>query len=119
MSELSDWINEEIQKRGWKQAELAQRAKISTGTLSMVLNEGRGAGPKFCKSIARAFGIPPVEVFRRAGLLPPIRDDAILRELIEVAETLTKEERIMMLNMALGLQAKRHLSNAPSDADAE
>jgi transcriptional regulator with XRE-family HTH domain len=73
--ELVKWINEELERRGWTQRELARRADISPGQLSMVINQSRGGGPEFCKNIARAFGEPPEKVFRLAGLLPPFKNE--------------------------------------------
>ncbi len=70
MDTLIEWLNEELSKRDWSLRELARRADISAGNLSQVMNYQRGAGPEFCRALARALRVPPEEVFRRAGLLP-------------------------------------------------
>jgi len=64
------WLSNELNTRSWSMSELARRAGITHGAISHVLSESRNPGPDFCKAIARAFGIPPEQVFRLAGLLP-------------------------------------------------
>jgi len=71
MVNFSDWLEQELIQRGWTRADLSQRAKISQSTLSMIYSENRKAGPDVCNAVAEAFRIPPEEVFRAAGLLPP------------------------------------------------
>lgn len=103
---FSDWILAQLNKRGWTQGELSRRANVSSGTLSMVINYQRGAGPDFCRSIAKAFGVPEEEVFRQAGLLSPIDNpsDHSLRQIYEAVQLLTVEQRETILKMILGLQ---------------
>ena len=80
---FSDWINNELEKRGWSQRELARRSKdsnytISSGQLSHIINGSRQAGPEACIAIAHALGVSREEVFRARGWL--------LREALEVFE---------------------------------
>jgi len=79
MSQLTDWLNEELEIRGWSYNELARRANLSKGVISAVMTERQGPGTEFCNGIARAFGIPPEEAYRKAGLLQtlPEEDDVI------------------------------------------
>lgn len=80
-NKFNDWINEELAKRNWRQADLARAAGMDTATLNRILSMERRAGPESCQAIAHAFNLPPEEVFRRAGLLPylPEEDDMIKR----------------------------------------
>src|SRR3954470_19401011 len=71
MVNFSVWLDQELSSRSWTRADLAQKAQISQSTLSLIYNESRKAGPDVCRSIAEALKIPPEEVFRAAGLLPP------------------------------------------------
>ena len=66
---FTDWLREEIKKRGWDQAELARRSGVSTGTVSRIMTGGRNAGPDFCIGIAKALGLPRSEVFKARGWL--------------------------------------------------
>lgn len=68
--EFSAWLQQEIAKRGWDQAELARRSKITPGQVSHILSGDRKPGSTACRGIARALQLPPEEVFRHAGLLP-------------------------------------------------
>ena len=54
------------------QADLARESGLSTGAVSMLVTDTRGAGRDACQAIAHAFKIPSEEVYRAAGLLPPV-----------------------------------------------
>ena len=65
------WLYEQLNARDWSMNELARRADISSGAISLVMSGQRGPGPDVCLGIARALQLPPETVFRKAGLLPP------------------------------------------------
>lgn len=67
--EFSNWLQDELNKRGWDHAELVRRTGLSSGGVSHVMNGDRKAGPDFCIAVARAFGISREEVFRARGWL--------------------------------------------------
>jgi transcriptional regulator with XRE-family HTH domain len=67
---FQDWLGEEMNRRGWTQAELARRSHLSQPTLSRILTEMRQVGPGVALAIAHALGESPVKVYRLAGLLP-------------------------------------------------
>jgi transcriptional regulator with XRE-family HTH domain len=69
---FAQWIVEEVESRGWSYAELGRRANLAGATISQVITEQKNPGADFCLGIARAFRVPPEEVFRRAGILPPL-----------------------------------------------
>jgi len=79
--EFAEWLKEELDKRSWRQADLAKNGGINTGLLSRIMNMERQPGTDTCKGIEKAFGMTPEEVYRRAGLLPylPEEDDMIKR----------------------------------------
>lgn len=102
-NEFTEWLEKELRNRGWRPADLAHRARVNTGTISNILNGFRRAGPDVCLAIARALKVPPEEVFRRAGLLPPLPapvDDATLKELEDIVKKLDPEERQEVLEYA-------------------
>lgn len=68
---FSDWIQAELDIRGWDQAELARRSQISDSHISRLVSGGRKPGQESVKAIARALRLPPEDVMRQAGLLPP------------------------------------------------
>lgn len=87
MEKFSTWLLKQLEERGWSQAELARRAGLGNATLSRFITETHNPGPDACLAIARALKVPPVEVFRLAGILPAI-DESRLREFEEVSEML-------------------------------
>lgn len=48
-------VVEKLQHNGWSQNELANRAGVSKGTISRVLNGKRGAGRKVIAGLLRTF----------------------------------------------------------------
>lgn len=80
---IFDWIDQQLNKRGWSNSELARNAGLSHSAISMVRNGQRGVTFEFCLAIAQAFGERPEKIFRIAGLLPASAG---------VVDDLTKEE---------------------------
>ncbi len=93
-NEFKEWIEQEMQKRGWRQADLARAGEMDPVTLNRILNMERKAGPDSCSAIARALGLPPEDVFRRAGLLPKLpEENSTLRRINLRLRELLNDER--------------------------
>lgn len=105
---FAKWLSSEMDKRGWKPADLARQAGIARATLSNILNDMRGPGPSTCQKIAHAFGYPPEDVMRRAGLLPdkPV-EDATMKEWMAAGRQLTDGERAELLEWAFAKLSRR------------
>lgn len=104
MSEFAEWLEGEIQKRGWRAADLAREARIGRPTLSHILSGIRNAGPDVALAIARALDLPPEQVFRKAGILPELpgpENDPTFRQLLDIARNMTPDERQELLDYAL------------------
>lgn len=97
---FNDWLEQELKNRRWRQTDLAQAMGMSDSTISHLLAGNRNPGPDLCNGIARAFGIPPEEVFRMAGLLPPLpeEDDEMARRIVESFKRLPIEKRREILS---------------------
>lgn len=78
INDFAEWLNNELMKRGWTQADLARISKIDDGVISRARSGERSPKPETLISIAQAFRIPPEEVFQRAGLLPPKKESDLL-----------------------------------------
>jgi len=65
-----DWLQSELDKRRWSQADLAYSAGISRAVVNKLLNRKTYPQPDTLQAIARAFKIPVETVYRAAGLLP-------------------------------------------------
>ena len=71
MDNFADWLKEELRKRNWKQADLAQRSGLDSAVVSNIINGKRKAGETTIPAIARALQIPVKLAFEKAGLIPP------------------------------------------------
>ena len=71
MSELANFLNSELERRGWSINELGRRANISASQAANVIAGRSEPGLEFCLAIADTFRLDPVNVLRMAGLLPP------------------------------------------------
>ena len=110
------WLSKEMEDRGWNNSELARRAGLVPSAVSQVIAGNRGTGPEFCRSVARAFGLPAETVFRKAGLLPALQgpeEDVTFGELLDVVRNLSVEERVMVLEFAEFLHHGRREKGAP------
>ena len=69
--DFSDYLVDEMKKRGWTQADLSKAAGINRQVISTYVNRQRKKPEvDVLVSIARALKIPPETVMRAAGLLP-------------------------------------------------
>jgi transcriptional regulator with XRE-family HTH domain len=78
--QFSDWLNEELKKREWTQADLARASGLTRQAISNYINERRNPDDQAIAAIARALRLPPETVFRIAGLdksLPPILEELL------------------------------------------
>ena len=66
--DFSVWLNQELETRGWSRSEAARRGNVSASMFDKVINGQAKPGINFCRGVARAFNLPVIEVFRRAGI---------------------------------------------------
>lgn len=88
---FADWLRVQLRERGWSESELARRAGVSRSAINLITNEKTSPGYEVASGIADAFGLRREDVFRIAGLLPPLseaEDKALLEELVEVVKQL-------------------------------
>lgn len=116
MSEFTEWLENEIEARGWNRNELSRRSHTDSGLISRILNEERKPGPDTLTAIAQALKIPPVNVFRIAGLLPPEPDpDPDLDQFLFIIAQLPDRERRTLLVMARALLAEQERDQTNTD----
>jgi transcriptional regulator with XRE-family HTH domain len=99
MEHFGTWLAEQLQKRDWSMSELARRCGVSHATISRLISGNQNPSPELCREIARALVVPPENVFRKAGLLPPEPDpnNSQLNEALHLFQQLPKEEREFIL----------------------
>ena len=73
-SSFSQWLLKELESREWSQVDLSRRSGVSQAQITRVLSGERGVGEKALSAIAHALKLPPEQVFRAAGILPPQGD---------------------------------------------
>lgn len=81
--DFANWLRDQLNTRGWTQAKLAGLMGMSPAQVTRIMSGERGIGEQSLTAIAKAFKIPPEEVYRAAGLLPQKSEHD---ELVERAE---------------------------------
>lgn len=100
VNDFVSWLISEMNSRGWSNSELARRAGVVPSTISLLVTGKSNPGEDLCTGIARAFRITPEEVFRRAGLLPPLLDtdnDPNITRVVEYLRRMSQSDRAEIL----------------------
>mgnify|MGYP002392128653 CR=1 FL=1 len=101
------WLQAEMDKRGWNQADLARESGLSRGAVGNVLRQERDPGKDFLIGIAYALKLPPETVFRIAGVLPEVSDETEQSEqLLHLYRLLPEELQNQLLEYARFLVAQ-------------
>lgn len=91
--EFADWLQGEMHRRGWNQADLCRASRLSPALVSRILTGVRNPGPSACKSIAKALGYSTQFVYQKAGLLDSVGETDRRKAIIEgLAEHLSDED---------------------------
>src|SRR6266487_2185709 len=91
---FSEWLQAEMDKRGWSQSDLARYAELNRAVINKLLNGKSHPQPPTLEAISRALKIPIEITYRAAGLLPnnPENDDAT-EEAIYVLKSIKSTQR--------------------------
>ena len=91
---FSEWLQAEMDKRGWSQSDLARYADLNRAVINKLLNGKSHPQPPTLEAISRALRIPIEITYRAAGLLPstPDNDDSI-EEAIHVLKSIQSAQR--------------------------
>lgn len=90
---FASWLQKELTGRGWTQAELSRRSKVSTAMISSIVTGAREVGMDTALSFADALDLPHIEVLRIAGIIPEdTQDDQTLERIRYLYGTLKNEE---------------------------
>lgn len=105
MNKFLNWLNQQLDKRGWSRAELARRAKISEANLSVLYKNDTSPGIYTAEKIAQALDVPAEYVYRLAGILTDPTDippDITL--VVDILKELPPEFTELALNNARALR---------------
>jgi transcriptional regulator with XRE-family HTH domain len=83
--DFADWLQKELDKRDWSQAKLAKNAGINRTGINKIINRSHktNPSPETLEAIAKALKIPADEVYRHAGILPPVSEQDSQDELAQ------------------------------------
>ena len=91
---LAEWLQSEIDKRGWSQSDCARACDLNRAVINKLLNGKCKPQPNTLIAIARGFKIPVETAYRAAGLLPPSTDgDDYTQELIHIFKSIQSPQR--------------------------
>jgi transcriptional regulator with XRE-family HTH domain len=113
------WLDGILAERNLTRADLARRAGIGQSTLSLIGSGDRNPGSEVCLAIARALKIPPEEVLRVAGILPPVRSGSALDDrIVHLMGLLSDDEKNMLLEFSELLVHRREKSKNASAVES-
>lgn len=93
-TDFSNWLFEQMNLRGWSQADLSRASGLNRQVISNYINIRRtNPEPDALIAIATAFKISPITVFRKAGLLPEGGDQISFEDWQHLIAQLTEEEQ--------------------------
>lgn len=91
---FSEWLQTEMDKRGWSQSDLARYADLNRAVINKLLNGKSHPQPPTLEAISRALKIPIEMTYRAAGLLPVNPDnDEVVEEALHVLKSIQSTQR--------------------------
>jgi len=115
---FSEWLQNEMNKRGWSQSDLARAADLNRAVINKLLNGKSHPQPTTLEAISRALKIPLETTYRAAGLLPANSDhDETVEEAIYVLKNIRSTQRkatAVALLKALITEEENELRNEKS-----
>lgn len=109
--DFSLWLQEQIDDKGWKPTDLARRSHISDAAVSRILKGERKADVETLSSFAHALKLPPEQVYRAAGILPPAHElDELVEQIIHETTDLPEQDQqevLAFIRMKNNLRAQR------------
>jgi transcriptional regulator with XRE-family HTH domain len=91
---FSEWLQTEMDKRGWSQSDLARSADLNRAVINKLLNGKSHPQPGTLEAISRALRIPLETTYRAAGLLPANNDhDDATEEALYIFKSIQSNQR--------------------------
>ena len=91
---FSEWLQVEMNKRGWSQSDLARQADLNRAVINKLLNGKSHPQPATLEAISRALKMPLETTYRAAGLLPANSDhDDAAEEAMHIFKSILRQRR--------------------------
>ncbi len=99
MENRTNWLDQLLIELDWTPAELARAADLDSAVISNIRNDRRDIGIDTAVAIAKATNIPPEDILRRAGKLPPEPDieEGIKKQILSEFSGLSREDKTEVL----------------------
>ncbi len=110
--DFSAWLNQELEVRGWSRSEAARRGNVSASMFDKVINGQAKPGINFCRGVAKAFNLPVIEVFRKAGIENPDGSPNMADEVKDLFSQLSPENQAHIRQQILVLLEMQRRDNA-------
>lgn len=68
-SDFTQWLQNELKKKGWTQADFARATGISPTQVARIISGERGLGIESLVSISNVFNISPITLLEKLGLI--------------------------------------------------
>lgn len=97
--EFSEWLNLQLDNRGWSQSDLARASGLHRAVISKIINKTSRPMPETLEAIARGLKVSADIVFQAAGVLPSKpEDDPLTREAEYLLSQLPEEKKQQAIN---------------------
>ena len=98
---FSDWLEAQLHRLGWSQADFSRESGLHRAIISKIILGSSKPTPETLAAIAHGLGLPAEQVFRAAGLLPPVNlENEILEQIVYVISPLPTNEQTGVLEFA-------------------
>lgn len=112
--EFSDWLNEQLNTRGWSQSDLARASGLHRAVISKIINKTSRPMPETLEAIARGLKVSADVVFQAAGVLPTKPDDdPLTREAEYLLSQLPEDKKQQAINFIRFLAGEGESNVAP------
>lgn len=109
---LNDWLQGQLQEKGWSLRELSRRSDLSDSYISNIMSGKREPGAKFYMGVAKAFDLDAAAIERldREGIDPgnlaAFDEAGLSAEIIRLVQALPPEEKREVLRYVIYLSKR-------------
>jgi transcriptional regulator with XRE-family HTH domain len=104
-NQFAEWLEAEMTRRGWTQAELARRADVYQSVIGGILSRQRPLSADTARRLSRALGMSQHRLFVIAGLIDDEKtvEETILVEIARIMSRMDDDSRRRFLRIGEAL----------------